>query len=144
MSIERRSSQEIEAMAIDLNRVKKTGAFRPRYKSFCAYASAIYGISHSYASRLTVGRKSWRTNISDSTRWRIWERDNFTCHYCGKRQFLSVDHKVPVSLGGTDDDSNLLTACSKCNSKKNDKHYEEFFPPVLQSFRMFEIVTGYK
>ena len=32
----------------------------------------------------------------------------------------TVDHKVPVVLGGTDDDDNLVTACWPCNQRKGD------------------------
>ena len=33
---------------------------------------------------------------------------------------LHVDHKVPVSKGGTDELSNLQTLCSDCNLNKSD------------------------
>lgn len=35
--------------------------------------------------------------ISDELRWRIWERDNFTCQHCGTRRHLAVDHILPVA-----------------------------------------------
>lgn len=61
--------------------------------------------------------------ISAELRWEIWERDNFTCQFCGSRRFLSVDHKVPRSLGGNDSRANLHTLCVKCNSKKGRKAF---------------------
>lgn len=33
---------------------------------------------------------------------------------------LTVDHIMPKSKGGTDDDWNLVTACRSCNGKKKD------------------------
>ena len=33
---------------------------------------------------------------------------------------LEVDHVIPISRGGTDDISNLKTACFKCNRGKGD------------------------
>lgn len=56
--------------------------------------------------------------IPDDLRWESWERDNFTCRHCGARRFLSVDHIVPESRGGTLDPSNLQTLCRSCNSRK--------------------------
>lgn len=57
----------------------------------------------------------------------IFERDNYTCVYCGKRGTqLEVDHKIPFIHGGSDDVENLLTACVTCNRQKRDKSYEEF------------------
>ncbi len=55
-------------------------------------------------------------------RWKILNRDNYTCQYCGQSApnvLLEVDHKVPLVDGGTDDESNLVTSCWACNRGKN-------------------------
>ncbi len=60
--------------------------------------------------------------ISRQLRWRILSRDNFTCQYCGHRPpdvALEVDHITPQSKGGTDEETNLLTACTVCNGGKS-------------------------
>lgn len=45
--------------------------------------------------------------------------DNFTCIYCGCRSAdMTVDHFIPVSMGGADVIQNLVACCSACNSKK--------------------------
>lgn len=62
--------------------------------------------------------------ISKSLRFRILNRDNFTCSYCGRRApdvRLEVDHVHPRSKGGSDHPSNLKTACFDCNRGKG-KH----------------------
>lgn len=40
------------------------------------------------------------------------------CLKCGSLYGLTVDHKVPISRGGTDEMSNLQTLCLNCNSNK--------------------------
>ncbi|KKK53555.1 hypothetical protein LCGC14_3093620 [marine sediment metagenome] len=56
--------------------------------------------------------------------FRIYLRDNFACQYCGRTPQdgvkLELDHVFPKSLGGSDDDDNLVTACWECNSAKSD------------------------
>lgn len=59
--------------------------------------------------------------ISKRTRFEILRRDDFKCHYCGRRADeteLHVDHFVPVALGGTDEPANLVAACHDCNQGK--------------------------
>ena len=58
-----------------------------------------------------------KVHIPSELRWTVWERDNFTCK-CGSRKFLSVDHIIPESQGGTLELDNLRTLCRSCNSKK--------------------------
>jgi 5-methylcytosine-specific restriction endonuclease McrA len=41
------------------------------------------------------------------------------CAYCGKSTKLTIDHFIPISLGGSDCLSNILPACWGCNASKN-------------------------
>ncbi len=50
-------------------------------------------------------------------RRRILRRDDYRCYVCGGPG-VHVDHIVPVSQGGTDDDSNLATICRRCHARK--------------------------
>jgi len=59
--------------------------------------------------------------LTKRIRYEVLRRDNFACRYCGAKApdvVLTVDHVVPVALGGSDDPSNLVTACGPCNSGK--------------------------
>lgn len=59
--------------------------------------------------------------ISKRLRFEVMRRDNHACRYCGRAApnvTLTVDHVVPVALGGSDDPTNLATACQDCNSGK--------------------------
>ncbi|MGZ4663616.1 MAG: HNH endonuclease [Frankiaceae bacterium] len=63
-----------------------------------------------------------RKAISKRLRHEIMRRDNFTCRYCGataENGRLTIDHVTPVALGGSDDPSNLVTACADCNAGKS-------------------------
>ncbi len=58
----------------------------------------------------------------------LFARDDYTCQYCGRetrqlrgRQFLTRDHVTPVSQGGGNDWTNVVTACSSCNSRKGNQ-----------------------
>lgn len=59
--------------------------------------------------------------VSKRIRFEVLKRDNHACRYCGAAApevKLAVDHVMPIALGGTDEPSNLVTACVACNSGK--------------------------
>ena len=45
--------------------------------------------------------------------------------------FPYLDHKTPVSKGGTNANENLTTACWACNSKKKDRYSEQEFLSLI-------------
>jgi hypothetical protein len=60
--------------------------------------------------------------LSLRKRFAIFNRDRFTCRYCGRKApdvQLEVDHITPVSAGGSDEPANLTTACFDCNRGKS-------------------------
>jgi len=64
-----------------------------------------------------------RSALPAKLRYKILKRDRFTCMGCGARApdvELEVDHKIPISRGGTDDENNLITKCFNCNRGKGD------------------------
>ncbi len=79
----------------------------------------------------------------------IFKRDNWQCQHCkcfandyrslhipsghklylmkdSVKKFLTVDHIIPLSNGGTSDRSNLQTLCNNCNRDKDSKHENAF------------------
>lgn len=62
-----------------------------------------------------------RTKISKKTRFEVFKRDGFQCQYCGDvppKVVLEIDHIQAVSVCGSDDQDNLITACFDCNRGK--------------------------
>lgn len=57
----------------------------------------------------------------------VFERDDYTCTYCGTRGgVLNCDHVIPISRGGSNELDNLTTACAPCNRSKRAKTPEEW------------------
>ena len=60
------------------------------------------------------------------TRKGIFQRDRYTCQYCGKEsRDLTLDHVVPRIRGGRHTWENLVSACRQCNHRKGSKSPEE-------------------
>jgi len=63
---------------------------------------------------------------------RLWH-DGVKCYHCAVPLRLrayardlgsdtpEVDHLVPLALGGTDDDANLVLSCLRCNRSKGGR-----------------------
>ncbi len=50
----------------------------------------------------------------------VFVRDDHTCQYCGGRA-ENVDHVIPRSRGGLHVWENVVAACRRCNSRKEDR-----------------------
>ncbi len=60
------------------------------------------------------------------TRRELFQRDNYTCQYCGKpTKDLTIDHVVPRFRGGQHTWDNLVSACKPCNHRKAARTPEE-------------------
>jgi 5-methylcytosine-specific restriction endonuclease McrA len=62
----------------------------------------------------------------------LFARDEYRCQYCrrhrrelGHRESLTRDHLVPISRGGGNGWTNVVTACSRCNLRKGNRLPEE-------------------
>lgn len=71
------------------------------------------------------------SNISLKKRKTIFERDNYSCLRCNRKDKLSIDHIIPLKKGGNHDLSNLQTLCIHCNSSKNDRIIPDIKTPMI-------------
>jgi 5-methylcytosine-specific restriction endonuclease McrA len=62
----------------------------------------------------------------------LFARDHYRCQYCGRlngelrmRESLTRDHLIPISRGGANEWTNVVTACSTCNARKGNRLPEE-------------------
>ena len=65
-----------------------------------------------YTARIAITRRS------------VFARDGHRCQYCGG-QAENIDHVTPRSRGGAHIWENVVAACRRCNSLKEDRLLEE-------------------
>jgi 5-methylcytosine-specific restriction endonuclease McrA len=78
------------------------------------------------ASRKAGQGSNW---IRRGKRLAIYRRDDYRCVYCQRdlaTEVATLDHVLACELGGTNDASNLVTACTTCNSSKRDLPLADF------------------
>jgi len=69
-----------------------------------------------------------RKAIPKSVRFEVFKRDSFTCQYCGRAApdvILELDHILPVSKGGENDITNLITSCKACIQGKGARTLDD-------------------
>lgn len=95
--------------------------------------------------------------IRHSTRWAIYCRDRnphtrkFRCLWCNREKWhptrnpsgirLSLDHLKPVSQGGSNHPSNLITACCACNARRRSCDWEAWCDSSQYDARVYERIT---
>ncbi len=79
--------------------------------------------------------RAWSTGSTSAwrrTRAAVLERDGWTCRHCarpihprclvtGCPTCAHVDHLTPRSQHGSDDPSNLVASCQRCNLQRSDR-----------------------
>jgi len=58
------------------------------------------------------------------TRRAVFARDEWACQYCGATA-ENLDHVIPRSRGGTHTWDNVVAACRRCNSRKENRLIED-------------------
>lgn len=82
---------------------------------------ATYGNNHA----LSLARKDYIPPVNNHA---LFRRDAHLCMYCGQTflaRDLSRDHVTPLSQGGRDAWTNLVTACKRCNNHKAGRTPEQ-------------------
>ncbi len=69
----------------------------------------------------SIDRGVYRSKIPKNVRATVLLRDGSACVRCGSREWLTMDHVYPWSLGGSDEADNLQTLCMPCNRHKGAK-----------------------
>lgn len=78
--------------------------------------------------------KNW-----DILRKKVLKRDHFTCQICEVRNIsLQVHHKEPLSKGGSNALSNLVTLCKKCHEAQ---HPHMTFDKIIRGILLFGIIS---
>ena len=68
------------------------------------------------------------------TRVEIFNRDHYTCQYCGKEtRELTLDHIIPRYRNGKHAWENLVSACISCNRRKAGRTPEEAGMKLIHS-----------
>lgn len=95
---------------------------------------SIIDINSIIAVKRSATHKHLKRSIPPLTNRELFLRDAHLCMYCGKAYSeaqLTRDHVIPISKGGADRWSNVITACKSCNTRKGNRNPEQANMPLL-------------
>lgn len=106
---------------------RKFGSWTNALKAFISYAnSREYEPKNQKTDIIFANKQNVSRGPSLRLRWKVLQRDRFTCCKCGASPALKlgvelhVDHIIPYSKGGRTEIDNLQTLCSVCNLGKSN------------------------
>ena len=85
---------------------------------------AEYAWSHAHADRFpdawgrSSSRRAARRPTPPDLQSIVYQREEGVCRDCGTTEDTTIDHIVPVHLGGRTEIHNLTIRCRPCNSRK--------------------------
>ena len=105
---------------------RRFGSWSAALEHFVVFANSSEDESEAASSLSVTTRRRTGRDPSLRLRFKVLQRDRFTCQHCGKSPAkdigvdLHVDHIVPLSRGGETTMENLQTLCSACNLGKGN------------------------
>lgn len=88
-------------------------------------------------SKKIIQHKHKRKIFSAKERLTIYRKTQGHCYLCGEFvdfDSFEIEHKVPLSKGGTNELSNVFCACHCCNTIKHDIYPKDFMEKISQIF----------
>ncbi len=76
-----------------------------------------------------------RRKFTDYEKKTVYARGNGRCAICGSPidfESMTIDHKIPLSRGGTNDFANLQPTCSVCNLLKSALTMPELMEKITE------------
>ena len=104
---------------------RRFGSWTAALQAFVDFANGTGAESPTASGEVSPARRTGR-DPSLRLRWRVLQRDRFSCCGCGASPAITlgvelhVDHIVPWSKGGETEFENLQTLCSACNLGKSN------------------------
>lgn len=110
---------------------RKDGYRRPECRSCQHKRSKDINPNYQYTPGAIAARKNHTLTASDIGTLRVYLlcEQGFECPYCGAlldERSAEVDHKKPLSRGGSDEIFNLQVVCRRCNREKHSKTDAEY------------------
>lgn len=105
-----------------------------KHNAFVTREKAEFSVKREKAIWLNANSIQILYHHSDEKEFKeeVLRRDEYQCQYCGIQmqvghKLLTVDHVIPIRLGGSILPKNMVCSCRTCNEQKGHRTYKEYF-----------------
>lgn len=95
----------------------------------------VWGIDN--GKLFKVSKKQKRKTYSDDVRKMIYNHADGRCYLCGRKilyKDMTLDHVLPLAMGGADEVENLSCSCLTCNQFKGSILSDSFMERISDIF----------
>ena len=103
------------------------------------FGTMINQVKRRYFDNINV-----RYNFKAEERVKIWESREQKCEICNKQvmtKLFELDHRIPFSLGGSNDESNIQLLCKGCHLEKTRSEQEQGYYKISDTESSFNTIT---
>lgn len=135
-------AQDFHTMERALNQIKKApGKCKSYYPVDTSVTEIVVASETEKITSVGNKKKIKRKQYSENQRKIIYQKANGRCQLCGRKieyEDMTLDHIVPLSLGGADEMDNLQCTDFACNKFKSNIFPAEFVDRITEIF-MFQM-----
>lgn len=135
-------AQDFHTMERALNQIKKApGKCKSYYPVDTSVTEIVVASETEKITSVGNKKKIKRKQYTTEQRKIIYQRANGRCQLCGRKikyEDMTLDHIVPLSLGGADEMENLQCTCFPCNKFKSNILPDKFIDRITEIF-MFQM-----
>jgi 5-methylcytosine-specific restriction endonuclease McrA len=89
---------------------------------WAAHPEILRAKDHRYRAR----RRNAAGSFTAAEWLALLDQYGWACGYCGAKDRLQADHRIPLARGGTNFIENIIPACPRCNQRKHAAGESEF------------------
>lgn len=97
----------------------------------------VYAITEDGILEKVSFKKTKRKQISKDLRNQVYDKTDGRCYLCGEFldfDYFEVEHRIPLTKGGSNEFDNLFPSCHCCNTMKSSIYPQELIEKIIQIF----------
>lgn len=109
----------------------KEAVYRETHKEYLSFQQSKYGKTPKGKMKYHRRKAKLREvefSLTVEQAEQVKKDFSYKCAYCESSKDITLDHFIPLKLGGETGINNIIPACRSCNGSKSDRNFFEWYP----------------